>query len=328
MAFEAIIGQDRTIESLKIALTRKQVSHGYLIEGLAGLGKRTIARELAMGIVCQSKENKPCHTCQSCIKSQHGNHPEIKWIEPEGAIKIEQIRELQKEILMKPYEGKYKVFVLCNAETMTTQAQNALLKTLEEPPTYGVLILLVNNINRLLPTVASRCQALRLRPVEKNKIADFLEAKKGISNEAARVVAAFSDGIPGKALQLLEDEDFIRRRNTLFEITRELLNQNTIVLLDRVQFFVEEKNYAEELLDIFTSWYRDLLIYRETQAFQFIMNYDKMKEIQEQASKIGLKQLREIIFMIDKAKQNLKSNVNYQLNFEVMLLNIQEVLSW
>lgn len=328
MAFDKIIGQEPVIENLRKSLAREQVSHAYLIEGLTGTGKRTIARELAMGIVCQHQENKPCHICQSCIKSLHQNHPEIKWIEEDGAVKIERVRELQREIMMKPYEGRYKVFVLCNAETMTVQAQNALLKTLEEPPPYGVLILLTSNVNSLLPTVVSRCQTLKLRPVERDRISNFLETEKEISKEAAKVIAAFSNGIPGKALSLLEDEDFNRRRNTLIAITQELLQKNTISLIEKAQFFVEEKNYTEELLDILTSWYRDLLIYRETQAFQFTMNYDKMKEIEGQSSKIGLKQLRDIILMIDKAKRNLKSNVNYQLNFEVMLLNIQEVLSW
>lgn len=328
MALRGLIGQERMIKRLEETLLSEELSHAYLIEGETGTGKRTLAKQLAEGILCLDKGDKPCHQCQSCSKVAHGNHPDLQWIEEEGPVKIEAIRGLQKEMQLKPYEGKYKVFVICHSETMTAQAQNALLKTLEEPPGYGILILLASNGNALLPTVLSRCQRIKLRPPGEPRVMDFLIQERGLSQEEAKTVAAFSKGILGRALSFLEDEAFKTRRETVINLAMAIGQMKPAAIFEQVQYLVNEKEHIEESLDILTSWFRDLLIFRETQGFQFLINYDKMKEIEVQAGRFDLKQLREIILIIDKAKGNLKSNVNYQLNLEVMLLNIQEVLSW
>ncbi|WP_026477250.1 DNA polymerase III subunit delta' [Alkaliphilus transvaalensis] len=328
MAFEEIIGQERIKDLLKNSLLKENFSHAYLFEGISGLGKKKLALEVAKGIICTSEGIKPCNHCQCCRRIDQGNHSEVFLIEEEGTIKIEKVRELQKEIQMKPYEGKKKVFIINHSENMTIQAQNALLKTLEEPPPYATLILLTHNSNSLLPTIISRCQIFKLRPVETIKIQEALVKQKGISLEESKVIASFANGVFGKAVRMLEDEDFRRRREGILQLTEELLQSKSISLLEKVDFFVEEKNYIDEILDILTSWYRDLIIFKETQELHFVMNYDKIEIIKEQSNRIGLKKLTNIISIIDKAKGNIRSNVNYQLNIEMMLLNIQEVLLW
>ncbi len=328
MAFEHIVGQGRTIALLRHLLTTNRIPHAFLMEGQRGIGKGKLALQLAMGICCSAKESRPCGSCPSCVKAVHGNHSEIKRIDEESVIKIETIRELQKEIQLKPYEGTKKVFIINNAEAMTIQAQNALLKTLEEPPSYATIILLTNNASSLLPTIISRCQLLKLVPAKQEEVAEYLISVEGLSLEESKVVASFSNGVIGRALRILKDEEFRKKRDIIIDITKELLGGKIINLLERVSLLNEEKALLEDVFDIFLSWYRDILIYRETRQVDFIMNCDKIEEIKLQANKINSHKSKEIILIIEKNKGNTRSNVNHQLNLEVMLLNIQEVLSW
>ena len=328
MSFENIVGQGRIKGLLLDLLQNNRIPHAVLIEGLKGVGKKRIAVELAKGICCSAKETRPCYVCSSCIKAIHSNHPEIKIIDEDSSIKIETIREIQKEIQLKPYEGTKKVFIINNAERMTIQAQNALLKTLEEPPRYATIILLTHNASSLLPTIISRCQLFKMVPAKVEEIQRYLEESENLSLEESKVIAAFSNGIIGKALRILQDEDFRKKRDIIIEIIKQLLEDKIIDLLEKVSFLNEEKDAAEDIFDIFLSWYRDLLIFRETQQVDFIMNYDKIEEIRQQSKRISSNKSREIILIIEKNKSNMKSNVNHQLNLEVMLLNIQEVLAW
>jgi len=328
MAFENIVGQQRSIALINSLLISNRIPHALLFEGQKGIGKKPIALELARGICCSSAEAKPCGACSSCIKASHGNHPEIKLIEEDSSIKIETIRALQKEIQLKPYEGSKKVFIINNAEGMTVQAQNALLKTLEEPPSYASIILLTNNSASLLPTIISRCQILKLVPARLEEVQEYLQRVEGLGIDESKVIASFSNGIVGKAIRILQDEEFRKKRDIIIEITRQLLEGRIIDLLERVNFLNEEKDSVDDIFDIFISWYRDLLIFTETQQVDFIMNYDKIEEIKRQAMKINSSKSREIILIIEKNKSNTRSNVNHQLNLEVMLLNIQEVLAW
>ncbi|SET23592.1 DNA polymerase III, delta prime subunit [Natronincola peptidivorans] len=324
MAFEAILGQERLIENLKKALNRQQISHAYLLEGEKGLGKRKVAYEIAKGICCRGEEKRPCNECTSCKKLQHGNHPEVKWLQEETSIKIESIRQIQKNLQMKPYEGSKKVYIICDAEKMTIQAQNALLKTLEEPPEYATILLLTTNAVGLLPTITSRCQRLKLLPVSMEKIQNYLVGEKGITLEEAKVMAAFSNGAIGKALQLMEDEAFKNRRKETIRMTRDIMDKNTIQLLETMNFFNQEKDNIEEILEIMMGWYRDLLIYKDTKKKEYTINIDEIQEIFYQADKLILKNIKEMILIIERTKNNFRSNVNFQLNLEVMLLDLKQ----
>lgn len=329
MTFKGLIGHKKIIDNLSMALQQQEVSHAYLIEGAVGLGRSMLAKQLAMAIACTSKgADKPCYSCSSCLKVISGNHPEIKWIQDENSIKIESIREIQKEIQLKPYEGQRKVFILHECEKMTLQAQNAFLKTLEEPPPYATIIMITVNSGSLLPTIVSRCQLLKLQPVENIKIQEYLVGEKGVNLQEAKVIAAYSMGNVGKALKMLEDAEFKQKREDLENITKELLKGKLVDILELASFFTKEKSDVNEILDLLMSWYRDLLIYKETQHLDFIRNYDKIEEIVLQAKSLETYKLQKVILIIEDAKNKLRSNVNFQLNMEVMLLNIQEVLSW
>lgn len=326
MAFDGIVGQKKAIESIKKAIEDNQIAHAYLFEGAEGLGKKAIALNLATALVC-SGNDKPCGKCNSCLKASTGNHPEIKVIEEEGTIKVDEIRQLIKDIQLKPYEGIRKVYIICDADKINIQGQNALLKTLEEPPHYATIILLATRSSRLLPTIVSRCQTIKLSPLSLDEVKTYLVNNKDINNERAQMLAAFSGGIVGRAEKLLDDEDFHKRREELIKLSRNLITSNLISILDQISFFEEEKSNVEEILDLMISWYRDLYVYKETRSLDLIINIDKIDEIELQSVRVDLGKVRDIIFIIEKAKNNLKSNVQFHLNIEVMLLNIQEVLS-
>ncbi|MFW5648044.1 MAG: DNA polymerase III subunit delta' [Candidatus Alkaliphilus sp. MAG34] len=324
--FKEIVGQERIMEKLKRDLESNQIAHAYLFEGERGLGKKDMALKLASALVCHSKDRKPCNKCNSCIKAKSGNHPDIKIIEKEGTIIIDEIRGLINEIQLRPHESKRKVCIICDADKMNIYAQNALLKTLEEPPLYATLILLTTKGDSLLPTVISRCQIIKLQPVNLEIIEHYLVENRGIDGDQARMLAAFSGGVVGRAVELLDNPEFHYRREEIIKICNKLLTFDLFDILEQIKFFEEQKPYIEEILDLMISWYRDIFIYNETKNIRFTTNIDKREEIEFQAAKIDLAKTRDIIFIIEETKNNLGSNVQFHLNIEVMLLNIQEVV--
>lgn len=198
-AWSAVHGQKPALALLQRALAQERIAHAYLFAGPAGVGKRTIARLFAQGLVCAGGE-RPCGSCAACRRAAHGNHPDIHWIEPLGAsIRIEQVRELRRNAALRPYEAQRKVFVLAGADAMTEQAQNALLKTLEEPPGEAVLILIADAASRLRETIVSRTQMVRFGLLGLREVAGVLEAR-GMSAPEAQRLAAVAGGAPGRVL--------------------------------------------------------------------------------------------------------------------------------
>ncbi len=324
--FEGIVGQGQVLEKLRRDLEGNQIIHAYLFEGEKGLGKKSIALKLASALVCPNNGQRPCGKCNSCIKAGSGNHPDIKIIENDGIISIDEIRGLINEMQLKPYESKRKVCIICDADKMNMQSQNALLKTLEEPPSYSTLILLTVNRNSLFPTIVSRCQVIKLRPADLKTIEHYLVKNKGVEKEQAHMLAVFSRGVVGRAVELLDNPDFYYRREEVIKICNRLLTSDFLGILEQIKFFEEQSLHIEEILDLMIGWYRDLFIYNETKNMKFITNIDREENIDLQAAKMDITKIRDIIFIIERAKNNLKSNVQFHLNIEVMLLNIQEVL--
>lgn len=324
MDFDFILGQEKLIENLKKVLEKKELVHAYLLEGQKGLGKKRVAYLFAKGICCRGQGQRPCNKCISCRKMEGGNHPEIMWIQGEGSIKIDQIRQLQKNLQLMPYEGDQKVCIICHADEMTVQAQNALLKTLEEPPKHAVLILLTARPDSLLPTIVSRCQRIKMSPITREEIEKYLINKKGLEENEARVIGSLSKGIIGEALRLLEDEDFKRQRKETIRITRDLIDKNTIEVLENIHFFIEERPHINEILDMLIIWYRDLLIYKDTNVWTYIINIDQGEDILYQSKKLSFDSIKEMFLIINKTRENFMTNVNFQLSLENMLLELKE----
>ncbi|MCT4564937.1 MAG: DNA polymerase III subunit delta' [Maledivibacter sp.] len=325
MGFEKIIGHDKIISFLKTAIKRDKLAHAYIFEGQAGVGKILTAVEFAKAINCKN-ENFGCETCSSCIKVNNNNHPDINIIKPEGnSIKNKQIEEFQNNILLRPYESNKKIFIIEASHTMTTSAQNRLLKILEEPPGYGMIILIAENSHGLLPTIKSRSQTIKFNRIQKKIIEDYLKENYNIKDENLSIFAGFSDGSIGRAISLYESEEFNSRRGTTLDIIDEVIRGDKLKLLDYVDFFVKNKEYIGELLDFFSIWFRDLLLLVETGEEKYLLNIDKINILRIHTNTVSCEKLGKSIDIVEKTRKNIGSNVNFGLSIETMLLNLQEV---
>lgn len=212
--WEDLPGQGRNVRFLTASVQHGRVAHAYVFSGPEGVGKRTAALLLAQALNCPTaKEGLPCGECSSCRKIREGSHPDVQIIVPQdGSLKIEQIRQLKQAVALKPYEGRWKVFILEGAETLTDQAANSLLKVLEEPPSFSVLVLLAKEAEQLLPTILSRCVVLRFHPLPVAQVAGLLEEKYGVPKERAWLLAGISGGALGQALAMREDVESLGQK--------------------------------------------------------------------------------------------------------------------
>lgn len=322
MSFKKIKGQDRQIEILISAMKRRTVSHAYLFTGIPGIGKRTTATAIAKALNCEVKNGDFCDRCISCIKIEHRNHPDILWIEPEGDyIKIDQIRRMQEQIKYKPYEGKSKVVITDEAEKMNLQSSNCLLKTLEEPPPHTVLILLTNAHYQVLPTIRSRCQRVMFQPLSAELIVEVLREKRGGESEELKLIASLAGGSVGKAIQWMERGMLNERKKLLKKISH--LNKGYITeILDLAESLGEDKETLMENLDFLRLWFRDLLIFKETDQPTHLINRDLKNDVSRIACRYSLPALFEKVQTLNEAQLALHSNVNPRIAMETMLLKL------
>ncbi|RKD26626.1 DNA polymerase III, delta prime subunit [Caminicella sporogenes DSM 14501] len=326
MSFNDIIGHDNIIKFLKTAITNNKLAHAYVFDGIDGVGKMLTAKEFAKAINCKNNLNDACEICSSCIKINNNNHPDINIIVPDGnSIKNRQIEEFQNEILLKPYESEKKIFIIQNAETMTVSAQNRLLKILEEPPEYGIIILITENIYNLLPTIKSRCQIIKFHRIPKKYIENFLENNYNIEKIDSKLLAGFSDGSIGRAVELCISEEFKDRRETTIEVIDEIVRGDKLKLLDYVKFFEDNKEYIDQILDFFSIWFRDMLLLLETNEDSYVLNIDKINYLKIHGSIVEYEKIPKAIEIIEETRKNIKANVNFGLCIEMLLLNLQEV---
>lgn len=326
MDFNDIIGHEKIIESLKNAIRNNLVSHSYLFEGSKSIGKEKLARAFAKTLLCRKEKDNPCNSCPSCMKIESGNHPDFHVEYPDkGSFKKEQIEELQRTIRKIPLETDKKIFILDDVDKMTQQAQNSFLKTLEEPPGHAVIILLTTNSYSLLPTIVSRCQVVKFTPVEKHKIEKVLINRYNKTEEQARFIASFSNGVIGKAIELSSSDEFKLLRDEVIEKLDIIINGDRLKAFSISEYFEKNKELIDEIMDIILLWYRDLLIYEETGKLDFLINKDKINSISYQCQKLSKQKIMDIIDVVRMTKDDINSNVSFQLAMEVMLLKIQEV---
>ena len=210
-AWESIIGQKQLTDNLRNALKYNKISHAYMIQGEKMSGKHMIADVFARALQCESDGIRPCNQCRSCKQAINNNHPDIIYItHDKSSISVNDIREqLNNDISIKPYSSEYKIYIIPDANKMTEQAQNALLKTIEEPPVYAVIILLTENVDSLLPTIQSRCVTLTMNPLDKDEICNYLVNKLQMEDSQAQIAANYCQGNIGKAIRFASSSDFI-----------------------------------------------------------------------------------------------------------------------
>lgn len=318
-----IIGQSLLLDRLENMVSSGRVAHAYLLTGPKGIGKTTIGETFARMLFCTSSARRPCGVCQSCIQFMSGNHPDFIQLIPKGkSIKIDDIRNLRRDIVIKPYQGSRKVYMIDDAHIMTMHAQNALLKTLEEPPSYATIILGADNINVLLPTIISRCQVIPIKRLPSNAIHKIL-LERGLSSDEASVFARMSEGLPGRGIALSLDEDFKTLREDVINYLDNLFSMKEWEVLGNTALFMDNREHIETILDILVVFMRDVLIYSETGDDSLIINRDKMSNINLYLNLFTKGQIRTIIENIETGRKMLKDNANYQLTIENMLLSIR-----
>ena len=310
MYFDKIIGQSFAKKYLSNSIKKNKINHAYLFEGIDGVGKSTFAKEFAKYL----------------LKTEHiENSPDYINIEPQGAsIKIAQIRNLQTDVIIKPHSD-YKIYVINNAEKMTIESQNALLKTLEEPPIYVIIILITNNKNSLLDTIKSRCDIVKFLPIPLVELKRYLE-DRGIDEKKASMLSTFSRGSISKALELSESSDFMIMREDIQNNIQIMLEKNVVEVLELPNKYDKYKDNIIEVLDITINYFRDIMMLKENIDKDMIINIDKITYLQNMSKKINYSQVSKIIDIIEETKKKLRSNCNFNLSVQVMALNIYEVI--
>ena len=310
MYFEKIRGQRFAKKYLSNSIKSNMISHAYMFEGPSGVGKNTMARELATTLL--EMENL-------------FNSPDYIEITPDGnSIKIAQIRKLQSDILVKPYKS-YKIYVIDEAQKMTVEAQNALLKTLEEPPKYAIIILITNNKESLLDTIKSRCEIIKFTPIPLVEVADYL-TQTGVDKNRASLLANFSRGSMQKAIELSESEDFHIMREEVQKYVETFLTGSMLDIMDIQSSIEKYKDNITNVLDLLVNYFRDIMMVKENVDSSMIINLDRLVFIKNMSTKITYSQLSKIIDIIEETKNKLRSNCNFNISIQVMTLNIYEVI--
>lgn len=345
--FSDIIDQEQMKEHMQHVLSTDKVSHAYIISGESGSGKEFVAKIFAKALQCKNRQNRnglleACDDCPSCKKALSDNHPDIITIthEKPNSIGVDDIRlKLRDDVIIKPYESDYKIYIIPEGEKMTPVAQNALLKTLEEPPSYIVIIILTSNINQFLPTIISRCIVLPMKPVRDDSIKKYLMENCHVVDYKAMVCASFARGNVGKALDLASNERFDRLKNETIDLVFKLKNLEINDMMERVHSLLEappdveesdkkavEKRQYEDFMDILLFLFRDVLVYKATGDDNHLIFTDKLSYISSVTEKCSYLQVNDIIDMMEVAKKRINSNVNMDLTLELMLMGIKENL--
>lgn len=325
--FNDIIGHEMIKEHFKKAIETNHVSHAYILTGEAGMGRKSLASAFAMTLLCEKGKKEPCMQCHACKQVMSGNHPDLIFVSHEkpNSIGVDDIREqINDTIMIRPYSSYYKIYIVDEAEKMTAQAQNALLKTIEEPPFYAIIMLLTTNQEAFLPTILSRCVQLKLKPLQDSVVKTYLTESLGISEVKAEIYAAFARGNLGKAIHLASSEDFQLMYNELLHMLKHLKDMDITELLDYIKKLKDESLDIYECLDFMQLWYRDVLMYKVTQDINLLVFKEEYNIIKEMSAASAYDGIEKILQSIDKAGIRLNANVNMELAMELMLLVMKE----
>ena len=321
MLYSQTAGQEKIKTSLIKSINNKQVSHCYLFEGPEGMGKYKLALVFAQSLLCLNFSMEPCNECKSCIKVNSYNHPDLHIINEDGkSIKREDVDELVNSIYKRPYEAKRKVYIIKDAHLMTPQAANTFLKTLEEPPGDTVMILLTINSNLLLPTLVSRCQEVKFRNVSKKTIKSYL---KGYDTDSVDLAASYSKGILNKAVDIIEGkDDILKKRQEIIKVFDRIINSDSEIIYELENYFEVEKDNIDLIIEIMIMWIRDVIFVNGNME-DLVINKDYMPLLRNHGK--NMKRDSDIVEFLQNTSDNIKSNVNYKLAVDNMLLKIQEV---
>lgn len=344
------VGNERAVEMLRRSLRSGRMGHAYLFTGPAGVGKRTLALNFAMAVNCPGEPppgqlwpDMPCGLCSSCNKTAHGLHPDVVEINlqtqslsagedvgkgkntPSKEIKIDVIREMQATTGLSPHSGRWKVYVIDDADRMNEEASNCLLKTLEEPAPNTLIILLAPDQASVLPTISSRCLHVPLRPLSRTLVASSLVDMWGADEEQAGTLAALSGGRLGTAVKMLNDREALTRRRAALEemslLSGAPVSERINIAARLAKLFTDARTDLYAMLDLWEGWWRDVLVVKAS-ASELAANADQLPTLSSVANRTTAGRAAEAVKLIQATRQQLLENVNPRLALESLTLNL------
>ncbi|NLN70397.1 MAG: DNA polymerase III subunit delta' [Chloroflexi bacterium] len=328
-----IHAQDWAVNLLREHVSGAKLRHAYLFTGPEGVGRRSLALRFAQAINCTNPPERGayCDACRDCRRLATLTHPDLSLLQPEEGhkdIRIDQVRSLQQTLALSPYTGAYRIALLIDFQRATTQAANALLKTLEEPPNRVILLLTAIAPEGLLPTIVSRCEVIRMRPASIDATRDYLHADRGLDAEQALLLAHISGGRIGTAMRLAEDPSALANRRTQFELLLALLPAQRYQRFKHIDGLLRKldkpRQKISEVLSTWLSFWRDVFL-RASGELLPLVNVDLIGQIEQVALQVPVEAARELIIVHEQALQSLEANANIQLLLEALLLQYPRV---
>ena len=326
-SFANVIGQAPIKEHINKSLHTGKISHAYIFYGEKGSGKKTLADLFARALQCEAGGDKPCNQCTSCKQALNRNQPDIIYVQHEkpSIISVDEIRkQVNNDIAIKPYSSERKIYIIDEAEKMNVQAQNALLKTLEEPPAYATIMLLTTNLEAMLQTIRSRCVTLTMKPVPDVELQRYLMREVQVPDYKASICTAFARGNVGRAKELAVSPEFDELKEETLQLIKSLSEKSLSDLAAFSKAKADKTVNTEGFLELLQMWYRDILLYKSTASSQNLIFGEEVQHIKRMAVKSTYEGLNRILNSIEEARIRLAGNVNAELTLEWLLLMCAE----
>ena len=325
--FDDIIGHEEIIQHFKMSIERGMLSHAYILNGEKGTGKKLVTRAIAKTLQCEEGKADACNVCHSCVQADSGNQPDIIWVKHEkpNVLSVEEVRtQVNQDIGVKPYSSRYKIYIIPDAHLLNSQAQNALLKTVEEPPEYAIIFLLTDNLDKLLPTIISRCVVLNMKPIREMDMIRYMKDVLGIPEEQAYFCERFAYGNLGKAVRLATSENYKQIKESSIRLLRNIYKMETEDIILAAKRLSEYKLEMPDLMDIMQMWYRDVLMFKITNSVNQLVFREEYQAMKQQSEKISYEGVDNVLNALDKMKVRLEANVNFDVAMELLLMTIKE----
>ena len=327
MDFKKIIGHEDIISRFMSSIELDRVNHAYIIAGEEGSGRYTLASAFAKALQCESGGSEACGQCKSCKQAENDNHPDIIVVskDKDTVLSAEAIREQVVDTMdIKPYSSKYKIYIIRDGEMMSEEAASALLKTIEEPPEYGIVIIITKSMEKMLPTIISRCVALTTKPVKEKDIHDYLVNNLGISEDKATFAIEYGQGNLGKAILLASNEEYEGLVRSVIELESGIFDMSIEDVSLAIQKCSDYKMNINDYLDLMMMWYRDILVLKVTGNPDRILFKEQYSIISDQSKYLSFNELEDKKRAIEAAKERINANASMEDIMRLLILTLKE----